>query len=231
MPQEVDPIPESLIPALPIPPGAMAFTQRMHGMMDGQSKDDATVAKAFEGMDEMVDRIAAGLYNLASMLVGEGEEGIGLVETTIATAEVSVCQDPLLARKNSRRALCRAAIESIEQRQPGSLAAPLRVVPVATCLEDDDLESAGISREDLDHMIAGPERERVRKWLESLPVATRVVFILRAVAGFTAAETAGLLAERGGAQAAGWTPDAVRDLFRQGLCSLASQLIQATAAR
>jgi hypothetical protein len=41
----------------------------------------------------------------------------------------------------------------------------------------------------------------------------------------------GLLAEHGGPQAAGWNADGVRAVFRQGLCSLASQLIQASAAR
>jgi hypothetical protein len=76
-------------------------------------------------------------------------------------------------------------------------------------------------------MIAGPERDRVRNWLESLPTVQRTIFVLRAVAGFTTAETAALLAEHGGPQAAGWSGDAVRELFRQGLCSLASQLLQA----
>jgi hypothetical protein len=231
MPQEIDPTPESLIPALPIPPGAHAFSQRMFGMMDGQPKDDAAVAKALEGMGEMLDLIAAALYNLASMLVGEGEVGIGLVETAIATSEISLCHDPLLARKNSRLALCRAAIQAIERREPGSLTAPQGVAAVVNCLEDDDLEGSGISRDDLDRMIAGPERERVRAWLESLPTRVRVVFVLRAVAGFTADEIAELLAEQGGVQASGWTPDAVREAFRQGLCSLASQLIQASAMR
>jgi hypothetical protein len=55
--------------------------------------------------------------------------------------------------------------------------------------------------------------------------------VLRAVAGFTASETADLLATHGGPHSGGWTADAVRELFRQGLCSLASQLIQATAAK
>ena len=79
--------------------------------------------------------------------------------------------------------------------------------------------------------MAGPGRDRVREWLESLPTAMRTVFVLRAVAGFTAAETAALLQAQGGPQAAGWTPEAVRELFRQGLCSLASQLLHASAAR
>ena len=77
-------------------------------------------------------------------------------------------------------------------------------------------------------MMGGPDRERVRQWLESLPTAMRTIFVLRAVAGLSAAETAGLLAEHGGPAAATWTADAVRGVFRQGLCSLASQLIQAT---
>jgi DNA-directed RNA polymerase specialized sigma24 family protein len=83
----------------------------------------------------------------------------------------------------------------------------------------------------LEKMMGGPERERVRSWLESLPTVQRTVFVLRAVAGFSAAETATLLQTHGGAKAAGWTPQAVREAFRQGLCSLASQLLHASAAK
>ena len=88
-------------------------------------------------------------------------------------------------------------------------------------------------REELESMMAGPERERVRTWLESLPTAQRVIFVLRAVAGFRSDEAAALLAESGGASttgrgAAGWSAEAVREMFRQALCSLASQLIHAT---
>ena len=74
-------------------------------------------------------------------------------------------------------------------------------------------------------MIAGPDRDRVRTWLEGLPTAVRTIFVLRAVAGMTGAETAELLAEN--AASAGWTTESVRDFFRQGLCSLASQLLHA----
>ena len=69
----------------------------------------------------------------------------------------------------------------------------------------------------------------MRNWIESLATQTRVIFVLRAVAGFTADETAAMLAEHGGKGAKGWNADAVREIFRQGLCSLASQLIHATA--
>ena len=226
MPQEPDLPNNSLIPPQPIPDGAQAFSKRVRGLLDGQPKDDATVAKAFDGMDEMFDLIAAGLYSLASMLVGEGEDSVRLVETAIATAEVSVCHDPVVARKSSRRALCMAALDILEKRSPGSLAAPEGLEPAATCIEDDDLDAAGVSSEELERMIAGPDRERVRTWLASLPAVLRTIFVLRAVAGFTTAETVALLKAHGGPRAAGWSGDAVREDFRQGLCSLASQLLQ-----
>jgi len=76
-------------------------------------------------------------------------------------------------------------------------------------------------------MISGPEAHRLRNWLEGLSVSLRVIFVLRAVAGLSSQEIAGLLAEHGGEAAKGWTPDAVRAAFRQAICSLASQLIHA----
>ncbi len=221
----------SLIPPTPIPEGAHAFAEKVHGLLDGRPKDEATVAEALDGMDGMLDAIAAGLYSMASMLVGEGEDSVRLVETAIATTEVSALHDTAQARKNNRRALCAAALSTLVQRDLGSLAAPEELEPARTCIEDDDLDAAGVSREELERMIAGPDRDRVRKWLESLPTAVRTIFVLRAVAGFTAVETAELLAAHGGPGAARWTADAVRELFRQGLCSLASQLIHASTAR
>lgn len=229
MPQEAITSSDSLIPPKPIADGAQDFSKRVRGLLDGQPKDDATVAQALEGMDDIVELIAAGLYSLASMLVGEGEGSVGLVETAIAKAEVSVCHDPVVARKSSRRALCMAALDILEQRSPGSLAAPEGLEPAATCIEDDDMDAAGVSSEELERMIAGPDRERVRTWLASLPAAMRTIFMLRAVAGFTTAETVALLKAHGGPRAAGWSGDAVREFFRQGLCSLALQLLQAAS--
>jgi hypothetical protein len=227
MPQEPTPPKDSLIPSQPIPAGAQELSKRVGGLLDGRPKDDRTVAQALEGMDEVVELMAAGMYNMASMLVGEGEESARLVETAISTAKISPCADPLEARKSSRRTLCAAALDTLEKRNPGSLAAPEGVEPAATCIDEDDLEAAGVSSEELEGMIAGEDRERVRTWLASLPAAMRTIFVLRAVAGFTTAETIALLKAHGGPKAAGWSPDAVRELFRQGLCSLASQLLQA----
>jgi DNA-directed RNA polymerase specialized sigma24 family protein len=231
MPEEPTVATGSLIPSQPIPLAAEVFSKRMRGLLDGQPKDDATIAEALEGQDEIFELIAAGLYSLASMLVGEGEESVQLVETAVATAEVSLCHDPQTARMSSRRALSTAALGVLAKRDPESLAVPEGLEKSSTCIEDDDVTSAGISNEEFENMIGGPDRERVRKWLESLPMIVRNIFVLRAVAGFTAVETAELLKTRGGAAAVGWTPEAVREVFRQGLCSLASQLIHATAER
>jgi len=221
----------SFFPPQPVPEGADQFSQRVHVLLDGRPKDDATVNRALEGMDKLFDLIAAGLYNLASMLVGEGEPSVRLVEEAVATADIQASHGPLEARKSSRIALAKAALETIARREPESLAAPKGVSGSATCIEDDDLEAAGVSAEELERMMAGPDRDRVREWLAELPTALRTIFALRAVAGLSPRETAELLANYGGPAAADWNPESVREVFRQGLCSLASQLLQATAAR
>jgi DNA-directed RNA polymerase specialized sigma24 family protein len=176
------------------------------------------------GLKEIFELVASGLYSLASMLVGEGEDSARLVEEAISTAQVSPCADPQHARRCSRRALAIAALKLLAGRCPGCLDAPQGLVQATTCIEGDDLASAGISTGELDSMISGREREQVREWLASLPAWMRTVFALRAVAGFNAAETAALLRLHGGPQAAAWNPDLVSEVFRQGLCSLASQV-------
>ncbi len=231
MPEEIPTSSSSLIPPQPIPVEAVAFTRQVHGLMDGQPKDEATVAQAFEGLDGMFDLIAAGLYSLASMLVGEGEVSIQLVEAAVANADIPACANPEEARRNSRRALAIAALERIAERNPESLAFPEGLQPAVTCIDDEELDAASEAPEDFRQMIAGPDRERVKNWLESLPIALRTIYVLRAVAGFTAPQTAQLLAAYGGPLAAEWNADAVRELFRQGLCSLASQLIHASAGK
>jgi hypothetical protein len=220
-----------LIPLQPLPAGVHEFSKQVYGMMNGQPKDDATVAEALDGMDDIFDLIAAELYSMASMLLGEGEESILAVETAIANAEVSACHNPVEARQSSRRALCAAALETMARRDAGALAAPEGLERASTCIDDDDLNAARESGEELLRMLAGQDRDRARSWLASLPTAQRTIFVLRAVAGFTPAEATILLAAHGGPRAAGWTEDGVREFCRQALCSLASQVIQASTAR
>lgn len=218
-----------LIPRQPMPEGAEESSQKVQCLLDGRPKDEAAVERDLSGMDDVLDMIAIGLYNMASMLVGEGEDSIRLVETAVAQAEIPGSGDASQARMSSRRALCTAAVKLLGERNPGSLAAPEWLEHASTCIEDDDLESAGISRAEFESMLTGPNRRNVRNWIEGLATETRVIFVLRAVAGFTASETATILSEHGGKGAQGWNADAVREIFRQGLCSLASQLIHATA--
>jgi hypothetical protein len=231
MPPESSLPSESATPPQSILAEAEAFSKRVHGLMNGHAKDEAVVSRGVAGMDDVVDLMAARLYSMASMLVGEGEQSVRLVEHAIANAEGSACHDLEEARRSGRRALGAAAINLMAKRNPGSLAAPDGLEPVSACIKDDDLASAGISTAELEKMIGGTERERVRSWLESLPAAQRTVFVLRAVAGFTTPETAAMLRTHGGPQAAAWTPEGVRGEFRQGLCSLASQLLHASAAK
>jgi hypothetical protein len=221
----------SLVPPKPMPDGAAEFTRGAQDLLDGRARGDAEIGQALTGLDEVLDAIAAGLYNLASMLVGEGEESVRLVEHTIATVDVSRSGDHFEARHSSSLALVKAALETIALRDPNGLDAPMSAAVPATCIEDDDLDSVGVSARELEQMIAGPDRDRVRQWLANLSTRLRTVFVLRAVAGFSSAETATLLAAHGGPGASGWTDSGVRDTFRSGLCSLASQLIHASAGR
>jgi hypothetical protein len=211
----------------PLPPQAQGFTSTLKKMLDGRPKDEATVAGHFEGLEGVFDLIAAGLYSQASMLVGEGEDSVRLVETAVANADMSVCSEPEEARQAGRRALAAEALKLIAAREPEGLAAPVGLEHAETCIEDDDLDAAGVSSEELERMMAGPDRDRMRAWLESLPTPMRSIFVLRAVAGFSTVQTAALLAEFGGPGAAGWRSEPVRELFRQGLCSLASQMVKA----
>src|ERR1700760_128699 len=176
MPKETPTSDSRLIASQPLPADAEAFVERVHGLLDGQPKDDATVAQALEGMDGMFAVIAAGLYSMASMLAGEGEDSIRLVETAVATADVSACTDAEEARRSSRLALTTAAIDLIAEREPDALAAPDGLEHAVTCIEDDDLDAAAEAREAMERMIAGPDRDRVRQWLPNPPAPMPVVY-------------------------------------------------------
>ncbi len=208
-----------------------AFFEQVTGMLDGQPKDTAAVEAALTGWDGVLERVAAETYRIASMLLGEGEEAIGLIESVVAKVDLQACNSPAEARHNSRLLLSADAIAVLAERDAASLAAPSGDSGPSSCIEDDDLEAAGVTPDELEQMISGPEAYRLRNWLEGLSVSLRVIFVLRAVAGLSSAEIAGLLAEHGGVAAQEWTPDTVRGTFRLALCSLASQLIHATATK
>ncbi len=192
---------------------------------------------------QMLQAVAGELYYLGTMLLGEGEATIHLVERAIATAEIPACADPETdpetdpeggpssALHSARVAMAASVIELLSGRDSRALATPVGEFGPPNCIGDDDLDAAGVSAEELERLVSGPGREQLREWLEGLPVAERTIFVLRAVAGLSTPEVAGLLALHGGEAARGWMTDAVRNVFRQALCSLASQLLQDSASR
>jgi hypothetical protein len=222
MPSNSLPLENSFLPEEPAHPQGADFFAQMTEMLDGKPKDPAEVEAALSGWDEVLERIAGDLYRIGSMLLGEGEQTIGLIEQAVTEVDIPSCSTHLEARHKARLTLAAQGIAILQQRDPASLAAPEHEDGPASCIEDDDLDAAGVTPAELEQMLADPGDHRLRNWLEGLSVPLRVIFVLRAVAGLSSPEVAGLL---------DWTPDAVRSTFRQALCSLASQLLQATAAK
>ena len=222
MPSNSRPLESSFLPEDPTHPQGPEFFANVSQMLDGKPKDAAQVDAALSGMDGLLEKIAGELYHIASMLLGEGEQAIVLIEQTIADLDIPSCASHVEARHKARLTLATKAVTILQQRDPASFTAPADQDGPVSCIEDDDLDAAGVSSAELEQMITGPDNHRLRNWLESLSVTLRVIFVLRAVAALSSPEVAGLL---------DWTPDAVRSTFRQALCSLASQLLQSTAAK
>lgn len=184
-------------------------------------------AQAPRHVVEKLDRIAGKLYNLAAMLVGEGELCARLVERAIADSEVSICESLHAAQQSSIRVLCREAVAELASRDPENFAVPQIKPKHGCCLSDEEQKAAEVAPEALEALLSGPERARVRAWLDQLPVVARTVFVLRTIAGLSVAETAEILIAQGGPKAAGWQQESVHEAFRAGLCPLTAHLLQA----
>ena len=199
------------------------------GLIPEESTPLPTETSDWEGLFE---DIAADLYRVASMLLGEGEEAIGLVEQAIGGDAIAVGESFEQARHASRLLIAGPAIRILGKRDGAALAAPeVDADGPVSCIEGDELDAAGVTSAELEAMLTGPDNHRLRGWIEGLDVQLRITFVLRAVANLTSPEVAGLLSEYGGPEGAGWTPEAVRTVFRQALCSLAGQLLHDTAER
>ena len=219
------------LPEDPIHPQGPEFFAQVQEILHGQPKPDEAVEAALTGWDSLLEKIAGDLYRIASMLIGEGEETIGIIEQAVATADIPACANPEEARHSGRVALAVAAIGLLTARDAGILGAPAADSGPVSCIDEDDLSAAGVTSAELEVLLNGPDRGRLRAWLEGLGNPMRLIFVLRAVAGLSTPEVAGLLSLHGGASAKGWTPESVRAIFRAALCSLASQMIQASNAR
>ncbi len=197
-----------------------------------------TMAEAGCGDGSAVQGMAAELFQLASLLVGDEQRALRLIESSLATMEIDPCLDPETANQQARAHVVRGALAQLAAEQPeafASHAAGLHTPGTSDpCIQDDDLQAAGITPAQLRGWLeqqGKPELRRgLREWLESLPVAQRAIFVQRAVLGQGNETAAGLLREAGGAAAGGWTPQTVSETFRQALCSLANSLAHAPVA-
>ncbi len=176
----------------------------------------------------MAEDAAAELFQVAAMLLGNESEAVELVEVTVNSAEIDPCFDPVTARRQAMDHLLRLAVGRLKASDPAGFertSAPGG--QQSTCIESDDLSAAGLTPLQLEALLGGPGRSRLRQWLHDLPAAQRAVFVQRAVLGESNATVAGRLGT--GAGTGQWTAEAAGNIFRQALCSLATALLHSAA--
>ncbi len=170
---------------------------------------------------------ALELFQTAAMLLGQEHEAVSVVEEVVSSASSDPCAEPLLAHREAREMVIVAALRRMGQLPDGGLDAVKAAgsVSESSCIESDDLSAAGVTSEQLEAMIAGPGRARLRLWLDKLSPAMRAVFVLRALLGKGNDEAAATLRASGAPGADRWVAPMVSQVFRQALCSLASLLL------
>ncbi len=178
---------------------------------------------------------AVELYKLAALMLGDEGEALNLVESTVAEVEVDPCAPEDGAVDAARHHLIEAAVARMNQADPGAFAVPAPVDGPVSCIEDDDLSAAGISAAQIAELVNGAANvagsgNRLRTWLDELPLAQRAIFVQRAVLGWDNRATAASLANGVGTQP-GWSAAQVGESFRQALCSLANALVHSEAER
>ncbi len=172
-----------------------------------------------------VQGAAAELFQLAALLMGDQREAVELVEETLASVEIDPCLDPGAARKLTSQQVLARGLARLRQIDPGSFAG-VPDTASSLCVEDEDLSAAGLSHAQLTEWLASDGRQELRDWLAALPGAQRAIFVQRAVLGLGNAAVAEAL-NASGSSATGWSPEAVGEMYRLGLCSLANSLAHA----
>jgi hypothetical protein len=175
---------------------------------------------------------ALELFQTAAMFLGKEQEAVSVVEEVVTSTKSDPCLEPLVAHREARERVIAAALKRMGQLPSGGLDAERAAGGVSenTCIESDDLSAAGLTPKELDALIEGPGRVRLRQWLDLLSPAMRAVFVLRAMLGKGNDETAATLRASGAPGAAGWIAPTVSQVFRQALCSLATSLLQSGQA-
>jgi len=176
-----------------------------------------------------VHAAAGELYQIAALMIGDESQAIELVEKVVDQAAIDPCAEADDSVEAARQALIESAVLRLRQADPNAFDVPtLHGQAGGHCIEDDDLSSAGISSSQIASMVRGPERSRLRDWLNKLPVAQRAIFVERAILGWDNTTAAASLSKAGGSN---WQPRQVSELFRLALCSLATSLVHAAAAQ
>lgn len=175
---------------------------------------------------------AVDLFQTAAMLLGQEQEAVSVVEEVVAGAEVDPCCEPDAAHRESRERVIAAALKRMGQYPAGGLDAELAAggVSPGTCIESDDLSAAGFTAAQLEDLLEGSGRGRLREWLDRLPPALRAVFVLRALLGWGNEAAAEALRATGAAGVAGWQASGVSQVYRQALCSLATSMLHSSSA-
>jgi DNA-directed RNA polymerase specialized sigma24 family protein len=173
----------------------------------------------------MAEDTALHLFQIAALMLGDEQEAVSLVEETVARVETDPCAEGTLAYVEARALLVHTAVQRMAGLHPEAFAVPAAQAADATCIETDDLESAGLTGEQFGALIAGAGRAGMREWLERLAPALRAIFVLRAVAGQDGEQTAESLRQSGAIGAQAWRRDQVGAAYRQALCSLATCLM------
>jgi hypothetical protein len=170
------------------------------------------------------ENAAVEMYRFAAMMLGNEAEALSLVENTVAAVDVDPCADPCAAKGLVRERVLDGALEIMHRQDPASFA-DLPAADSGSCLEDDDTALSGT---EITELVSGAERGPLRDWLNRLSQAQRAVFVQRAVLGSSNADTARAINRY--AKPSIWTAEAVSNLFRQALCSLASSLVHSAPA-
>jgi hypothetical protein len=168
---------------------------------------------------------ATELFQIAALILGSEEEAVMMVEETVANVDIDPCADAGAAYDQARERLVDSAVQRLDELHPGAFAAPPSAEGTSSCIETDDLGAAGLTAEQLNALLEGPGRARMREWLDQLAPALRAIFVLRAVVGQDGERTAQNLRRSGALGAQDWQREQVGTAYRQALCSLANSLM------
>jgi DNA-directed RNA polymerase specialized sigma24 family protein len=167
------------------------------------------------------------LFQTAALILASQEEAVVAFEQAVARTDIDPSTEPAKVYLQTRELLTRLAVERAVALDPSAFT-PEALAPASdVCLDTDDWEATGLTAGQLNELVSGTGRTRLRDWLEHLRPASRVIFVLRAILGKDSPQVAETLQQA--SPGAVWTPAQVGQVFRGALCSLATSLVHAPA--